>query len=76
MKGCTALPKAPALLKTHHQRHMQDTLWGGYTSAGVQLVYSTAPANWAIQNVITTHIIIIYIKTGFGIKQSTMVDVP
>ena len=53
MKGYFAFPKAPALVKIHHQIvlcHIQDTRcwwWGAYPSAEV---YSTAPVNWAIVN--------------------------
>ena len=50
MKGYSAFPKAPASLENHHQIvlcHIQDTHWGSYPSAEVQLVYSTALADWA-----------------------------
>ena len=50
--GNEGVPKAPALLEPHHQIvlcHIQDTHRGGsYPSAEKQLVYSTAPADWAI----------------------------
>ena len=50
MEGCSEFPKASALLEPHHQIvkcHIQDTRWGGsYPFAEVQLVYSTAPADW------------------------------
>ena len=46
MKGYSAFPKAPALLKPHH--HNRTLVGGGsYPSAEKQSVYSTAPANWA-----------------------------
>ena len=49
--GYSAFPKAPVLLEPHHQIvqcHIQDTHWAGsYPSAEKQLVYSTAPADWA-----------------------------
>ena len=51
MKGYSAFPKAPASLEPHHQIvlcHIQDTLVGSYPSREMQMVYSTAPANWAI----------------------------
>ena len=47
MKGYSAFPKAPALLEPHHQI-VSRTLVGGYPSAEVPSVYSTAPADWAI----------------------------
>ena len=53
MKGCSAFPKAPASLEPHHQIvlcHISRTLVEGresYTSAEMQLVYSTAPADRA-----------------------------
>ena len=31
MKGCSAFPKAPALLEPHHQIDYQDTRWWGVT---------------------------------------------
>ena len=51
MKGCSAFPKAPALLEPHHQIvwcQIQDTHWvkESYPSAEVQSVYSIAPADW------------------------------
>ena len=51
-KGCSAFPKIPALLETHHQIvqcHIQDACWGGesYRSAELQSVYSTSLANGA-----------------------------
>ena len=54
IKGYSTFPKAPALLEPHHQIiycHIQDTRWGGgsYPSAEKQSVYSTAPADWAIE---------------------------
>ena len=54
MKGYSAFPKAPALLEAHHQIvkcYTQDTcFWvgGSYPSAEKGLLYSTAPADWAI----------------------------
>ena len=27
--------------------HIQETRWGGHTTAEMQLAYSIAPANWA-----------------------------
>ena len=50
MKGYSAFPKAPALLKPHH--HIWTLVIGGgsYPSAEVQSVYSTAPADWATNN--------------------------
>ena len=52
MKECSAFPKAPASLEPHYQIvlcHIEDTRWVvAYPSAEVQLVYSTAPADWAI----------------------------
>ena len=51
MKGYSAFSKALALLEPHHQivkYHVQDThLQGSYPSAEMQLVYSTAQADWA-----------------------------
>ena len=51
MKRCSIFPKAPALLEPHHQTvkcHIKNTCWGGgYPSAEVQSLYSTAPADWA-----------------------------
>ena len=52
MKGHLAFPKAPALLKSHHQLFsvINRTLVGGggsYPSAEVQSVYSTAASDWA-----------------------------
>ena len=58
MKGCSAFPKAPALLEPHYQIGYPgyDTKHCGgggqfYLSAEVQLVYSTAPADWATERV-------------------------
>ena len=51
MKGYSAFPKAPALLKPHYQIvqcHMQYIhiyLGESYPSAEMQLVHSTAPAD-------------------------------
>ena len=57
MKEYSTFPKAPALLEPHHQIvqcHIQDTRWGkSYSSAETQLVYSTAPDNWAITSTVT-----------------------
>ena len=54
MKGCSAFPKAPASLETHHQIvycHIQDTYWWvSYPSAEVQSVYFTAP-NFVLRNI-------------------------
>ena len=51
IKGYSSFTKAPALLEPHHQIvwcHIQDTHWGrSYPSAEKQSVYSTAPADWA-----------------------------
>ena len=50
MNGCSAFPKAIALLELPHQIvqcHIQDTHWFFYPSAEMQSVYSTAPADWA-----------------------------
>ena len=50
MKGCSAFPKAPASLESHHQIiwcHIQDTHSGeSYSSTGGQSVYSTYPTDW------------------------------
>ena len=43
MKVCSTFPKAPALLEPHHQ----IVEGGSYPTAETQLVYSTAPADWA-----------------------------
>ena len=53
MKGCSAFPKAPALLKLHHQTclALYRTLFvggGSYPSAEKQSVNSTAPDDWVI----------------------------
>ena len=52
IKGDSAFPKAPVSLELHHQIvscHLKDTCWwGSYPSAEVQSVYSTAPADWPI----------------------------
>ena len=53
MKGCSAFPKAAAILEPHHEivkYHIQDTrlVGGSYSSEEEQSVYSTAPADWAI----------------------------
>ena len=50
MKGYTAFPKAPALLKPHHQfvsYQVMHTRWAGesYPSKEMQLVYFTSPVN-------------------------------
>ena len=55
-KRCYAFLKALALLEPHHQIvlcHTQDDRWAGgsYPSAEKQLVYSKAPADWAIPRV-------------------------
>ena len=52
MKGYSTFPKAPAELEPHHQIvlcHIRTLVgrWGSYLSTEVQLVYSTAPADWA-----------------------------
>ena len=51
IKGCSAFPKAPALLEPQHQiivSYPGHSLGrGSYPSAEVQSVYSTAPADWA-----------------------------
>ena len=44
MKGCSTFPKALALLEAHYQ----IVGGGSYSSAEVQSVYSTSPADWAI----------------------------
>ena len=52
MKDYSAFPKAPAaIMEPHHQIgycHIQGTDLGGgsYRSAEMQLVYSTAQADW------------------------------
>ena len=50
MKEYSAFPKAPGLLEPHHQIalcHIHDSLKGGnYSSAEMQLVYSTVSADW------------------------------
>ena len=49
MKGYCAFLKAPAWLEPPYKivpRHINDTRWSeAYLSAGVQSVYSTAPAD-------------------------------
>ena len=50
MKGYYVFPKAPALLKPHHQIvkcHIQDTRWGRVLSLSRKAVYSTSLADWA-----------------------------
>ena len=54
MKEYFMFPKAPELLKPHHEMvlcHISRTLVGeargSYLSAEMQLVYSAAPADWA-----------------------------
>ena len=50
IKECSAFPKAPALLEPLFSDILVvylGHLLGGYPSAKVQLVYSTAPGNWA-----------------------------
>ena len=52
IKGHSAFPKVPALLKPHNQNvwcHIQDICWvvGSYESAEMQTVYFSAPADWA-----------------------------
>ena len=54
MKGCFAFLKAPASQETHHQiclvSYTGHSLGAeSYPSAEVQSMYSTAPADWAIQ---------------------------
>ena len=55
MKGYSAFPKAPALLKPHHQivYVISRTLiwWESYLSAEMQSVYSTVPADWATKGI-------------------------
>ena len=58
MKECSAFPKAPASLKplpldglVSYPGHLLLVVVGGLTS--VQSVYSTALADWAMQNVKT-----------------------
>ena len=51
VKGCSAFPKAPALLEHHHQivlRPIQETHWGkgSYPFTVVQSVYFTVPTDW------------------------------
>ena len=58
MKGHFAFPKAPALLEPHHQIvlcYIYDTSWRGvcYPSAEMQLVYSTAPTDEALEWCVT-----------------------
>ena len=51
MKGCSAFPKAPASLEPHHQIvviSMTHVGGGSSPCAEMQLVYCTAPADWAI----------------------------
>ena len=49
MKGCSAFSKAPASLEPHHQIvNSGHSLDGSYPFAETQSVYSTAPADWAI----------------------------
>ena len=49
--GYSVFPKAPALLEPHHQIfwcHIRDSRLGqSYSSTEMQLVYSTARADWA-----------------------------
>ena len=49
MKGYSTFPRAPGMKPHHHidKCHIQDTHWGGVlpTSAEMQSVYSTTPAN-------------------------------
>ena len=47
VEGCSAFPKVLALLEPHHQIVFRTLIAGGYPSAVVKLVYSTAPAVWA-----------------------------
>ena len=52
MKGYSAFPKAPALLKPHHHNWFVSypgllLRWGSYPSTMVQSVYSTDPTDWA-----------------------------
>ena len=51
IKGYSAFPKTPALLESHRQivkSYILDTRWWGfYSSAEMQSVYSTAPADCA-----------------------------
>ena len=52
MKEYSAFPKAPDLLELHHQIvecHIQDTHGGGYPSAEMQSVYSTASVDWNLR---------------------------
>ena len=73
IKGYSAFPKAPALLELHH--HMFSVIsrtfggegGGSYPSAGKQLEYSTAPANWAIEDwSLTIRFYSVIIRTLFG----------
>ena len=49
MKGCSAFPKALALLKPHHQIvYPGHLLWGVFPLCRDAVMYSTAPADWAI----------------------------
>ena len=52
MKGYSTFPEAPALLEPHHQivlvSYPGHSLGGSYPSAEKQSVYSTAPADWAM----------------------------
>ena len=57
MKGYSIFPKCPRLLP-HYQIvlcHIRTLVEGSYPSAGMQSVYSKAPADWAVY-------IYIYIK--------------
>ena len=50
MKGYSTIPKSPRLESCHQMVycHIQDIHWtGGYPSAEMQSVYSTALAKWA-----------------------------
>ena len=50
LKRYSAFPKVPALLEPHHQIvkcHIQ--LWGSYPSAEKRSVYSTVPADCAME---------------------------
>ena len=55
MKEYSAFPKAPASLEPQHQIvycHIRTLVGGSFSSAEVQSVYFTAPANWATRTLV------------------------
>ena len=48
MKGCTTIPKARTSPLECLVLYPGHTFWGFYLSTEMQSVYSTAPADWAI----------------------------